>query len=77
MMLHYWGIVAYLFDQLSNDLMLQEEEIWIQRWPTQLSRRIRSDIRSVPIASNEKERQRKFGKDENAVLCVIDYVYQQ
>lgn len=28
MMMHYWGIVAYLFDQLSHK-MPQEQEIWI------------------------------------------------
>lgn len=74
MMLHYWGIIIYLFNQLSNDLMLKEEEIWIQRWPTQLSRRIRSDLRNVPIAANDEERQKKFGTKARDVLCVIDYV---
>lgn len=78
MMLHYWGIIAYLFDQLSHEVMLNEQEIWIQRWHTQLSRRIQPDVRYMPIATSEAEKRQKFGKEEyHKVLCVIDYINQR
>jgi len=80
MMLHYLGITAYIFHQLSEEVMQNEQEIWLQSWPTQLSRKIAQKVnpgspppRDVPIVKNKEEKQKKFGDDAPHMLCVIDY----
>lgn len=74
MMLHYLGISSYIFNQLSHEIMHDEQEIWLQRWPTQLSRRFKAGSRDVPIVNTPDEKRLKFGVDVEKTLCVIDYV---
>jgi len=74
-MLHIWAIVYYFFDQLTKRVMLDEQEIWVQRWHTQLSRRVKAQERGIPVAINHEEKRKKFGdKDYGKVICVIDYL---
>ena len=76
MMLHYLGITSYIVDRLSQDVMHDELEIWLQRWQTQLSRRYKANMRKVPIAATEEEKRLKFGEAREQVICVIDYSTQ-
>ena len=80
MMLHYRGMINYIFTQLSTEIMRNEQEIWLQSWPTQLSRKIATkkmahglSPRELPVAQTLEEKQRKYGKEMSNVLCVIDY----
>lgn len=76
MMLHYLGITSYIVDRLSQDIMHNELEIWLQRWQTQLSRRYKPERRKAPIVATEEEKRLKFGEAWEQVICVLDYSTQ-
>ena len=73
MKLHYFDVIKYIFTRLSQEVMQEEQEIWLQSWPTQLSRTIRKNARMLPIAQTTQEKQDKYAEDAAHVLCVIDY----
>ena len=76
---HFDRTLTFIADSLANEVMKNEEEIWVQSWTTGLQIRhntgVPPDWRSkVPVVKTKKEKNERYGRDADRVLCVIDYI---
>lgn len=76
---HFDRTLNFIADSLANEVMKNEEEIWVQSWTTGLQIRHNTGVPpawrcKLPVVKSEKEKLQRYGRDADKVFCIIDYI---